>query len=92
MSDLQIHPVYSHDADGTVIGVAWAYLTDFTRDGQPAHDPGGVRLTLSDEDGIKCAIVEPEDAVEIGSAIITAAQMAIAARDVVPAEWTEGPV
>lgn len=99
-SKLQTHRVYSHQTDGkkvTVADVDWVRLTT-REDGTPADDPGAVALTLSDANDAKDIVVEPEDAVEIGSALITAAQMAIEARkrggvpDGVPAEWTEGSV
>lgn len=96
--EVQTHPVYSHQTDderNTVVAVDWMYLTGFTHRGRTLHDPGGVRLTLSDAAGdAMCATVDPEVAIEIADGIRDAANLALAAResgvvpDGVPAEWT----
>jgi hypothetical protein len=96
---LETHHVSTHQCDGSygrVIDVDYVRLLN---DGRLVNDPGGVRLTLSDVDGVKDGTIEPEEALRLADGIRDAANLALAARkhgvvpDVVPAEWTgESPV
>ena len=90
--------IASFDVHGTIIDVDRAYL--LTCEGKLVDDAGGVRIGLSNEKDMICAVPSPEEALRIADSIRDAAHAAIAARkpgvvpDGVPSEWTgeAGPV
>ncbi len=96
--DIETVTLYEYSVDGVTVTVDYARLKHATLRGQPVPDPGGVSVTITDENHMgsnsATAALDPGDALKMADAITRAANRAMEAErnaaNVVPEEWTRG--